>query len=321
MLICLIFTILVPKVCAEELHINTGNALSTCPANTYTLPELIQKASELVHSNTAIRFLPGQHNSSSSSALYIHDLVNISLAGVGHSRVKILCLEYSSGFVFANITNLTISNLKIEQCGTFTSYDFAVRTTESISLSTPTQTWLIDYLLLNTTAAVWLGNVYNLTVLDTSIIDAGDAGLVAINVFGSIFRNCSFRLNWPNCVFMFWDSWPTTEEEYLYSFHNCEIVQGYMDDGPFAAGLSIIFSQTEYRGQVSIENLIATENVSPLYSSLFFALEYCNREHISFRINGINCSNNDGTAASIIVWEDNEISCSNRRSFLGTHSF
>ena len=190
------FTILVPLVCAEELHINPGNALSTCPANTcYTLPELIQKASELVYSNTAILFLPGQHNSSSSSALYIHDLVNVSLAGVGHSRVKILCLEYSSGFVFANITNLTISNLKIEQCGTFTPYDFDMKTTESISLPTLTQTWLIDYLLLNTTAAVWLGNVYNLTILDTSIIDAGDAGLVAINVFGSIFRNCSFRLN------------------------------------------------------------------------------------------------------------------------------
>ena len=321
-LICLIFTILVPLVCAEELHINPGNAPSTCPANTcYTLPELIENASELVYSNTAILFLPGQHNSSSSSVLYIHDLVNVSLAGVGYSRVKILCPEYSSGFVFANITNLTISNLEIEQCGTFTPYDFDMGTTEYIYLSTPTTAWLIDYLLLNTSAAVWLGNVYNLTVLDTSIIDAGDAGLVAINVFGSIFLNCSFRLNWPNCVFMFWDSWPTTEEEYLYSFHNCEIVQGYVDDGPFAAGLSMIFSQTEYRCRVSIENLFATENVGPLYSSLFFALEYCNREHISFRINGVNCSNNDGIAASIIVWEDNEVSCSNRRSFLGTHSF
>ena len=275
MLICLIFTILVPKVCAEELHINTGNALSTCPANTcYTLPELIQKASELVHSNTAIQFLPGQHNSSSSSALYIHDLVNISLAGVGYGRVKILCLEYSSGFVFANITNLTISNLKIEQCGTFTSYDFAVRTTEYISLSTPTTAWLIDYLLLNTTAAVWLGNMYNLTVLNTSIFDAGGAGLVAINVFGSTFLNCSFHLNWPSCVFVFWNSWPTIEGEYLYSFHNFEIFRGYMDNGRLAAGLSMIFHQTEYRCHVSIENLIATENIGALFGSLFFFLEY-----------------------------------------------
>ena len=116
-LVCLVFTILVPLVCAEELHITPGNTLSTCPANTcYTLPELIENASELVYSNTAVLFLPGQHNSSSSSTLYIHDLVNISLAGVGYGRVKILCPEYSSGFVFANITNLTIANLEIEQC-------------------------------------------------------------------------------------------------------------------------------------------------------------------------------------------------------------
>ena len=124
-LVCLIFTIFVPLVCAEELHISPGNIPSTCPANTcYTLPELIQNTSELVHSNTAILFLPVQHNTSSSSALYIHDVVNVSLAGVGYHRVKILCLEFSSGFVFANITNLTIANLEIEHCETFTPYDF-----------------------------------------------------------------------------------------------------------------------------------------------------------------------------------------------------
>ena len=313
MLVCLIFTILVPLVCAEELHINPGNVPSTCPANTcYTLPELIQNTRELVHSNTAILFLPGQHNTSSSSALYIHNVVNVSLAGVGYHRVKILCLEFSSGFVFANITNLTISNLEIEQCETFTPYDFDMGTTEYISLSMPTTAWLIDYLLLNTTAAVWLGNVYNLTVLDTTIFDANGAGLVAINVFGSTLLNCSFHFNWPNCVFVFWDSWPTTEGDYHYSFHNIEIIRGYMDNELLGAGLSMIFSQTEYHCQVSIVNLTATENLGAYYSSLFFSLEFCNREHISIHINGANCSNNDEDAFSLIVGKDAEISCTNR---------
>ena len=316
-LVCLIFTIFVPLVCAEELHISPGNIPSTCPANTcYTLPELIQNTSELVHSNTAILFLPVQHNTSSSSALYIHDVVNVSLAGVGYHRVKILCLEFSSGFVFANITNLTIANLEIEHCETFTPYDFDMGTTEYISLSMPTTAWLIDYLLLNTTAAVWLGNVYNLTVLDTTIFDTNGAGLVAINVFGSTLLNCSFRFNWPNCVFVFWDTWPTTEGDYHYSFHNFEIIRGYMDNGLLGAGLSMIFFQTEYHCQISIENLITMENLGQ-YSGLFFALEYCNCEHISIHINGANCSHNNRDAVSLLVWKNDDLLCTTRRNFLG----
>ena len=189
-------------------------------------------------------------------------------------------------------------------------------TTEYISLSMPTTAWLIDYLLLNTTAAVWLGNVYKLTVLDTTIFDTNGAGLVAINVFGSTLLNCSFRFNWPNCVFVFWDTWPTTEGDYHYSFHNFEIIRGYMDNGLLGAGLSMIFFQTEYHCQISIENLITMENLGQ-YSGLFFALEYCNREHISIHINGANCSHNNRDAVSLLVWKNDDLLCTTRRNFLG----
>jgi len=226
--------------------ISLGTDTSTCPSNVcYTLPGLVQSASELIHSNTDILFLPGHNNSLSTSVLYIHDVVNVSLVGIGHTKIRIFCHpEFYSGFVFANIANLTIANLEILECGTFTPYDFNRGALDYLSLSTSSRSteWLIEYLLLNTTAAVWLGNVYNLTLSNISIRNSYYAGLVAINVFGSILFGSSFRFNCPNCIFVFWDSWPSAEKDYLYTFHTSEVSEGYMKDGFLATGLSMVFS-------------------------------------------------------------------------------
>ena len=89
-----------------------------------------------------------------------------------------------------------------------------------------------------------------------------------------------------------------------------------MDNGLLGAGLSMIFFQTEYHCQISIENLITMENLGQ-YSGLFFALEYCNREHISIHINGANCSHNNRDAVSLLVWKNDDLLCTTRRNFLG----
>lgn len=73
-------------MCAEELYISLGTDTSTCPSNVcYTLSGLVQNASELIRSNTDILFLPGHNDSLSTSVLYIHDVVNVSLVGIGHT--------------------------------------------------------------------------------------------------------------------------------------------------------------------------------------------------------------------------------------------
>ena len=94
------------------------NSSTPCPMRPcYTLSQVMDNPSNNFTSNTTVVFLPGHHEVTTEGQLIIQNVNNISLVGDNDNSTMIKCVG-EFGFVFINVTNLTLSNLFFSMCGT-----------------------------------------------------------------------------------------------------------------------------------------------------------------------------------------------------------
>jgi len=81
----------------------------------YILSHIAENPMNYFSSNTAIIFLPGNHTTDTNRSIIIANVSNITLEGNGST---IQCIKGREvGFVFIQVTNLSISHLHLYQCG------------------------------------------------------------------------------------------------------------------------------------------------------------------------------------------------------------
>lgn len=158
--------------------------------------------------NTVFNFLPGKHYL--NQTLLVTAVVNITLQGLGdvdvgfhdtvmQSNVIIDCSDGSSstvggaGIVFIDVIDLTLSKLTITQCNSIplaTGNAYAILFWEHlVNIGT-----VIEGLgLLNTSISMY--QVLNAQLINLSIQNSTQVGLLAINVFNATIESSSFAIN------------------------------------------------------------------------------------------------------------------------------
>lgn len=109
-----------------SFHILVAAALATCTAATTTVmveavPGHLQQrlcSSEGVDlSDTTLMLSPGEHSLEGSSSCLVVNAWNLAIVGVGDVRIRCTDKLVGMNLIFANVTNLTISDISMEGCG------------------------------------------------------------------------------------------------------------------------------------------------------------------------------------------------------------
>ena len=150
----------------------------------HNLLEYVSHPQYYFTSNTTIHFLPGLHLLEQN--ITVSGVKNLELVGSSFNAYKgpnaiIHCNGTQVGLIFQNITKLKIQNMMIVNCGR----------------SLPSNIW-IPYTLKKITvfAALFVANVYTLTIVGVFVEASTGYGLLGLNVFGnSVVLNSKFYCN------------------------------------------------------------------------------------------------------------------------------
>ena len=269
---------------------------SKCPSAQpcYTLTQINENPTRYFRHNTTVVLLPGTHTVDSTSETAIQDVSNIALVGSTGKVSRILCtVAGKSGFAFINITNLTISNIGIFDCGTPLLW-------KEIKWQFHSKWLFKNYNIINMekSAALYLIQVSDVTILTLKISNSIGAGLLGINVLGNTsITNSSFTKNIMNCYLQFMDA-------NVYPMHtvlhiedtNFEWGKTY-NFNPNAAGLNIIMAQSSYTIMVKIINITTYGNKAVFhpYGNVLIRFDECNNYQIEITIQGLNCTHSDNS--------------------------
>ena len=117
---CLCTLLYASIACTREVHVRPSNAV-ICPSLTcYTLDHILQNPSQYLVSNMTIVFLAGVYKMLTEGQVVITNVSNLAFigsTGVGHLHSRIQC-KNTFGLAFINSSNIRISQLSIEECGT-----------------------------------------------------------------------------------------------------------------------------------------------------------------------------------------------------------
>ena len=275
----------------------------SCPHNTqlcYTLSHIAENPMNYFSSNTRIIFLPGNHTTDTNRSIVIANVSDITLEGSGST---IQCIKGRElGFVFIQVTNLSITNLHLYQCGAVLPLEVEPKIT--------TLSKLLNYnkeIYTKCSPALYLIQVTNITVSKVSIYNSTGPGLLGFNVFGhSTISQSSFIRNNPNCVVLFMDT-NTLFQSVLLSIFDSKLLFGKFQHvgtkttsacHSIAAGLSVIIAQTSYMLQINISNVTAHANNGIDCGNLYFYIMSCNTKIHLHKINSSH-SNYTGLALQI----------------------
>jgi len=280
----------------------------SCPRNTqlcYTLSHIAENPMKYFSSNTKIIFLPGNHTIDTNRSIIIANVSNITLEGSGSTIQSINGIEIELGFVFLQITNLSITNLCFYQCGAVLPMEVQLETQKIIKHSE-----LIYYnedFYTKNSPTLYLIQVTNIMIFRVGIYNSTGPGLLGFNVIGhSTISQSSFIRNNPNCALLFMDNTSFTpgHQSAELSILDSKLLHGrffpkdiyykaLMSYPVIAAGLSATAAQTSYTVILNISNVTAYANNGILsYGNLFF---YCNGNGLTIHLHRINCSHSNGT--------------------------
>ena len=268
---------------------------SKCPSAQpcYTLTQINENPTEYFLPNTTVVLLPGTHTVNSTSDTAIEDVSNIALVGSAGKVSRIQCTTIGKfGFAFANVTNLTISNIWISNCFAPLLWKELER---HIILANVHSTWLyhtFDMIDNRIPAALYLIQVSDVKISTLKISNSRVVGLLGINVFGNTsITNSSFTRNGVNCFFQFMDA-----EKYLahtvLHLQDTNFEWGKVNDLHHAAGLSIVMAQSTYTILVKIINVTTYGNkgVPGPHGNVLIRFNECNNYQIEIIIQALNCS-------------------------------
>ena len=284
----------------------------SCPHNTqlcYTLSHIAENPMNYFSSNTRIIFLPGNHTTDTNRSIVIANVSNITLEGSGST---IQCVKGRElGFVFIQITNLSITNFHLYQCGAILPLEVVLEIYKITTLSEITLYGFAD-IYTKSSPALYFIQVTNITISAISIYNSTGPGLLGINAVGhSTISQSSFIRNNPNCVLLFVDTTFTPglqsvelsifDSKFLFGrvahnqTANPEILSTY------AGGLSAIITQTSYKVSLNISNVIAHANDGIYFGNLLFSISYCTVNSVTIHLNSINCSHSYYRGLTLLI--------------------
>ena len=260
----------------------------SCPHNTqlcYTLSHIAENPMNYFSSNSSIIFLPGNHTTDNNRCIVIANVSNITLEGSGST---IQCIkDIQLGFVFIEITNLSIRNLHLYQCGAILPPEVELQLYFRLAALSEFSDHN-KHFYTKSSPALYLIQVTNITIYRVSIHNSTGPGLLGFNVIGhSTISQSSFVRNNPNCVLLFMDNTLFTpvvqsiqlsilDSEFLFGkfVHDHKIdTESYS----IAAGLSAIIRNISCVVSLNFNNVTACANNGIEYGNLFFFIIYCNR--------------------------------------------
>ena len=269
-----------------------------------TLSYYISNAPSIFNiSNTSFEFLPGAHYIGDLEAhnIIVEDVHDVGWYGNINETTEIVCKNNSMAFIFANVTSLSITNLKFSNCGhylpsTLSEHVKVLRNRKGRPVRKRGPKFYNS-----TSAALALANVVSLHLENVTIQHSLGYGLFGLNLLGrSKILSCSFLENnikcnrsvnltdqqeIPNCIggnvmLLFLDTSKSQTEnialiinsrikgglDYSQSVHQCNDIpqQTSSTDSSLqyrANGLGVIMGQQEYRVHVSIEHSNFTRNI------------------------------------------------------------
>ena len=216
----------------------------SCPDDTqlcYTLSHIVEQPMNYFSSNTKIIFLPGIHTANTNGSIVIANVSNITLEGRGSA---IQCTKGREvGFVFIDITNLSIANLHLDQCGA----KLPDKVEQLYNHTVFSQLYLnkaylyseVDYKDFYTKSfpVLYLIQVNTVTISWVNICNSSGPGLLGLNLMGhSTISQSFFVRNHPNCALLLKD----TALQSL-SILDSNFFFGECKKTTIAAGLTIIF--------------------------------------------------------------------------------
>ena len=245
--------------CTREVYVRPSNAV-ICPSLTcYTLDHILQNPSQYLVSNVTIIFLAGVYKMSTEGQVAITNVSNLAFigsTGVGHLHSRIQCMN-AFGLAFISSSNISISHLSIEECGTHFTGDVLQRFEKRLPQNESTMTGVVS-------AALVFMQVTSLSISGVSVIAPKGYGLLAMNVFnsnitGSTFSNCSSH---GNLQLYYTDSdLVRVDSQFFFKIVSSQFMHGTCNSSKhYGCGLSVVLMQLSYSIDIQIFNVTASNN-------------------------------------------------------------
>lgn len=296
----------------------TPNTSTPCPGNPcYNLTTYVQNSATYFQSDSTFIFLSGVHQLQSESPALFQDLVNLELAasddcGLAQTTISTVANQYGfdpyasdrsinyyqtsvqivcdnpSGLAFINVTNMTLRNLAILNCGS--TFNLSLAQNCSVYMLGVTDLILDGVTIQNGTGFglmavnVWGDSkitrssfVANNQYVKNSIqrtskdgFQCQDEGIVYVN-------NVSLPLTGGNAYFEYRTQRPAGSATNQLSFSSCLFSLGvdgslFYKDGPGGTGLTIRVGQFNYNVSISISDSTFYRNQANYGANLYLLL-------------------------------------------------
>ncbi len=167
----------------------TGDTPSNCDEEVSQMDTALDRVQRDKASDTAVRLTSGVHHFASFHLM--ESLFNLSITGKGPNKTILTC-NTSIGFVFVNVTKLSISDLTITNCGLRNNY----MEQAAQNISKYVQIGPIYTLLSPTSRALVLAQCSDVSLENVYIMNTVGVGLTGLNVLGrSNLTNVHFHNN------------------------------------------------------------------------------------------------------------------------------
>ena len=271
---------------------------SKCPSSAqpcYTLTQINENPTEYFLPNTTVVLLPGTHTANSTSDTAIQDVSNIALVGSTGKVSRVQCTEAGKfGFAFANVANLSISNIWISNCSAPLLWKEVGRHILLANVHSKLLYEEYDMIHNRIPAALYLIQVSDVTISTLEISNSSGVGLLGINAFGNTsITNSRFTRNSINCYFQFMDADKYPVHTVLH-LEDTNFEWGNTYDDYCAAGLTINMAQSTYTIMVKIINVTTYGNTNKgglgTGGNVLIRFDQCNNYQIEIIIQALNCS-------------------------------
>ena len=284
----------------KVIHV-TPEKEHSCPQTAqmcYTLSQIAENSTNYISSNTTVIFSPGDHTVDGDVSVVITNASNIALDGNGSS---IRCARGREvGFVFIEITNVSISNLHLHHCGAFLP---------SKDLKILAYARLTRYFKADASPSLYVSHVTDITISKVYIYNSTGAGLLGLNVMGnSSISHSTFIENNPNCRLRFTNTISGAQKAVLF-IYDSQFLFGknrsqmeYDERYPLMAGLSFITKATSYDLSINIRDVTAHNNDN---GNILFQVLKCDESHTAIHLDAITCSHSQSTCLEMNIFKSN----------------
>ena len=341
----------------------TPNTSTECPGDPcYNLTTYSQNPVKYFQSYSTFIFLPGVHYLDSDSPVVFQDLVNLQLKASDdcsltpraistlvhrygfdpyasdeniffyESSVQIVC-NSPSGLAFVNVSNLSLRNLTILNCGsTFNlsleqncsvyMQDVTNLIMDGVSIQNGTGYGLMGVNVLGDSAVTGSSFVGNNQFIKNTIQRTSKDGYQCEGKGTYYVNNISLPLFGGNAYFMYRNQRPLTSVTNRLSFSSCLFTLGvdgslFYRDGPGGTGLTIRMGQYNYNLSANISDSSFYRNQANYGANLYLILFGLTSDVV---ITNVHSSKGIGYGSGITVFGGNELQFDKSPIFIVSNS-